>query len=81
MVVFEMLIARGARHSARNDGGDTPLHLAAAHGNKDIVVKVNLFVLQIISSLNFKCYYTFGKCLIHLFLFRYPMYNTLIVYG
>ena len=40
MVVFEMLMVRGAKHSARNDGGDTPLHLAAAHGNKDIVIKV-----------------------------------------
>lgn len=40
MVVFEMLLARGARHNARNDGGDTPLHLACAHGNKDVVSKV-----------------------------------------
>ena len=43
MVVFEMLMARGARHSARNDGGDTPLHLAAAHGNRDIVIKASIF--------------------------------------
>lgn len=43
LVVFEMLMARGGRASARNDGGDTALHLACAHGNKDIVHKVNKF--------------------------------------
>ena len=32
-----MLIARGARVHTTNMGDDTPLHLAAAHGNRDIV--------------------------------------------
>ena len=32
-----MLIGRGSRLSARNDGGDTPLHLAAAHGHTETV--------------------------------------------
>ena len=50
MVVFEMLMARGSRVSARNDGGDTPLHLACAHGNKEIVSKVNIFLFFIFIS-------------------------------
>ena len=40
MVIFEMLVARGARLNAKNHGGDTPLHVAAAHGKRDIVQKV-----------------------------------------
>ena len=40
MVIFEMLVARGARLNAKNHGGDTPLHLASAHGKRDIVQKV-----------------------------------------
>ena len=33
-----MLIGRGARVHSTNMGDDTPLHLAAAHGNRDIVL-------------------------------------------
>ena len=58
MVVFDMLMVRGARHSARNDGGDTPLHLAAAHGNKDIAVKVKgffFYFLVLFTMLNNFC--------------------------
>lgn len=44
MVIFEMLVARGARLNAKNHGGDTPLHLAAAHGHRDIVQKVSRFI-------------------------------------
>ena len=40
MVIFEMLVARGARLNAKNHGGDSPLHLASAHGHRDIVQKV-----------------------------------------
>ena len=40
MVIFEMLVARGARLNAKNHGGDTPLHLASAHGKRDVVQKV-----------------------------------------
>ena len=47
MVVFEMLMARGARISAKNDGNDTPLHLACAHGNKDVVHKVSKMLYRI----------------------------------
>eukprot|EP00795_Rhopilema_esculentum_P000581 gene581-10269_t len=39
MVIFEMLVARGGRLNAKNHGGDTPLHLASAHGRRDIVQK------------------------------------------
>ena len=35
-----MLLARGARINATNDGGDNGLHLAASKGHKDIVLKV-----------------------------------------
>lgn len=37
---MEMLINRGARINATNMGDDTALHLAAAHGHRDIVVMV-----------------------------------------
>lgn len=32
-----LLIQRGARVNATNMGDDTPLHLATAHGHRDIV--------------------------------------------
>uniref|UniRef100_A0A8C5UQN7 Scaffold protein ILK n=1 Tax=Microcebus murinus TaxID=30608 RepID=A0A8C5UQN7_MICMU len=35
--VVEMLIMRGARINVMNRGDDTPLHLAASHGHRDIV--------------------------------------------
>lgn len=38
--VVEMLIMRGARINVMNRGDDTPLHLAASHGHRDIVQKV-----------------------------------------
>jgi len=38
--IVEMLIQRGARVHATNMGDDTPLHLASAHGNRDIVLMV-----------------------------------------
>ncbi len=42
--IVEMLISRGARVHTTNMGDDTPLHLAAAHGHRDIanIVKKNL---------------------------------------
>lgn len=36
-----MLIMRGARINVMNRGDDTPLHLAASHGHRDIVAKVH----------------------------------------
>ena len=33
----ELLVTRGARINATNRGDDTPLHLASAHGHKEIV--------------------------------------------
>jgi ankyrin repeat protein len=44
-----MLIMRGARINVMNRGDDTPLHLAASHGHRDIVQKVcmNPFVTHI----------------------------------
>lgn len=40
--VVDMLIMRGARINVMNRGDDTPLHLAASHGHRDIVGKVEL---------------------------------------
>lgn len=37
---MDMLIMRGARINVMNRGDDTPLHLAASHGHRDIVAKV-----------------------------------------
>ena len=39
--IVEMLMSRGARVHTTNMGDDTPLHLAAAFGNRDIVLMVN----------------------------------------
>ena len=36
-----LLIQRGARVNATNMGDDTPLHLATAHGHRDIVGMVS----------------------------------------
>lgn len=38
--IVEMLLLRGSRVNLTNRGDDTPLHLAAAHGHRDIVSKV-----------------------------------------
>lgn len=35
--IVEMLLLRGGRVNATNRGDDTPLHLAAAHGHREIV--------------------------------------------
>ena len=35
--ISETLVHRGARVNATNIGDDTPLHLASAHGHRDIV--------------------------------------------
>lgn len=40
--MVEMLIMRGARINVMNRGDDTPLHLAASHGHRDIVQKVGM---------------------------------------
>lgn len=38
--IVEMLLTRGARVNATNRGDDTPLHLATAHGHRDVVLMV-----------------------------------------
>ena len=40
--IVEMLMSRGARVHTTNMGDDTPLHLAAAFGNRDILLMVGL---------------------------------------
>lgn len=41
--LVETLLQRGARVNATNLGDDIPLHLAAAHGHRDIVQMVFIF--------------------------------------
>lgn len=41
--IVDLLLSRGARINATNRGDDTPLHLAAAHGHRDIVTLVRIF--------------------------------------
>lgn len=57
--VVDMLIMRGARINVMNRGDDTPLHLAASHGHRDIVAKVR-FPKQLICwnalSLSLMCF-------------------------
>lgn len=50
--VVDMLIMRGARINVMNRGDDTPLHLAASHGHRDIVGKVGFIGLHIKMILN-----------------------------
>lgn len=38
--VFDLLLSRGARVTALNDGGDSGLHLAASKGNKGIIQRL-----------------------------------------
>ena len=45
--IVEMLINRGARINATNMGDDTALHLAAAHGHRDIVMMVKTLLKPI----------------------------------
>ncbi|XP_015763542.1 PREDICTED: integrin-linked protein kinase-like [Acropora digitifera] len=40
--VFDLLLSRGARVTALNDGGDSGLHLAASKGNKGIIQRVRI---------------------------------------
>lgn len=40
--IVEMLLLRGARVNATNRGDDTPLHVSAAHGHKEIVNMVGV---------------------------------------
>lgn len=58
MKLVEMLLARGARVNATNRGDDTPLHLAAAHGHRDIVLLVGLLNAKILSYV-FNNYYLY----------------------
>ena len=46
MKIVEMLISRGARVHTTNMGDDTPLHLAAAHGHKEVVQMVSLSLMM-----------------------------------
>lgn len=46
----ELLISRGARINATNRGDDTPLHLASAHGHKDIVQLVYIHLIEYCSQ-------------------------------
>lgn len=45
--MVDMLIMRGARINVMNRGDDTPLHLAASHGHRDIVGKVAFDLLHL----------------------------------
>ena len=54
-----MLISRGARVHSTNMGDDTPLHLAAAHGNRDIVLMVRLCSVLILNSPIFISFFYF----------------------
>ena len=54
--IVEMLISRGARVHSTNMGDDTPLHLAAAHGNRDIVLMVRLYSVLFLNNPIFKLF-------------------------
>lgn len=43
--MFDLLLLRGARVTAVNDGGDNGLHLAASKSNKEIIQRVRQNVM------------------------------------
>lgn len=43
--IVEMLVTRGARVNPTNLGDDIPLHLASAHGHRDVVCLVSFLPL------------------------------------
>lgn len=45
--IVDMLITRGARATATNMGDDTPLHVAASRGRRDVVLLVG-YLLNIL---------------------------------
>ena len=49
MKIVEMLISRGARVHTTNMGDDTPLHLGAAHGHKEVVQMVSCHCLALLA--------------------------------
>ena len=38
--MFDLLLSRGARVTALNDGGDSALHLASSKSNREIIQRV-----------------------------------------
>ena len=65
--IVEMLMSRGARVHTTNMGDDTPLHLAAAFGNRDIVLMVILKSnIMLFKKIYFKYYrYLFNRFILH----------------
>ena len=57
--ILELLLGRGARVHTTNMGDDTPLHLGAAHGHRDVVQTVGRKYFQIdetfLNQLLFSC--------------------------
>lgn len=51
--IVDMLIVRGARINATNLGDDTPLHLAAGHGHRDVVLMVGFFLFKLMVGFSF----------------------------
>lgn len=51
----ELLVGRGARINATNRGDDTPLHLASAHGHKEIVQLVNEYLNVLLAITKIAC--------------------------
>ncbi|GBM04162.1 Integrin-linked protein kinase [Araneus ventricosus] len=54
--IVEMLISRGSRINATNMGDDTALHLASAHGHRDIVHMESVVYKE------YEIYYGFMVC-------------------
>lgn len=62
--VVDMLIMRGARINVMNRGDDTPLHLAASHGHRDIVAKVNTALYTIHFIYSRRHFFSRAECLL-----------------
>lgn len=59
--LVETLLQRGARVNATNMGDDIPLHLAAAHGHRDVVqmVKTECFFVFLLKPQLYRVVFIF----------------------
>lgn len=77
--IVDMLISRGAKINSTNMGDDTALHLASAHGHREIVMKVILKILSYVNGWVYFIYKLFNNCCINVVLTLLMMHTVICV--
>lgn len=77
--IVDMLISRGAKINSTNMGDDTALHLASAHGHREIVMKVILKILSYVNGWVYFIYKLFNNCCNNVVL-TVLMMHTVVIY-